>query len=135
MTQEEFIKVLEDLKGYSYEIEGDKIVVTEDGDVYLDSIEEWEELDTIPPDVVFMNNGNVFLNFLKTLSTSVEFNNRGYVVLESLTSISPDVVFKNGGEVELDSLFGGRFDEWEGNIDGIDSKRLLNLMIKRGLFI
>jgi len=85
--------------------------------------------------VVFMNNGNVFLNFLKTLSTSVEFNNRGYVVLESLTSISPDVVFKNGGEVELDSLFGGRFDEWEGNIDGIDSKRLLNLMIKRGLFI
>jgi hypothetical protein len=155
MTQEEFIKVLEDLKGYSYEIEGDKIVVTEDGDVYLDSIEEWEELDTIPPDVVFMNNGNVFLNFLKTLpsgvvfmnngnvflnflktlSTSVEFNNRGYVVLESLTSISPDVVFKNGGEVELDSLFGGRFDEWEGNIDGIDSNRLLNLMIKQGVFI
>lgn len=49
MTQEEFIEVLEDLKGYSYEIEGDKIVITEDGDVYLDSIEEWEELDAIPP--------------------------------------------------------------------------------------
>ncbi len=175
MTQEEFIKVLEDLKGYSYEIEGDKIVVTEDGDVYLDSIEEWEELDTIPPDVVFMNNGNVFLNFLKTLpsgvvfmnngnvflnflktlSTSVEFNNRGnvnlsslktlphgvefknggYVNLNSLETLPPGVEFKNGGDVYFDSLFGGRFDEWEGNIDGIDSKRLLNLMIKRGLFI
>ena len=151
MTREAFIKILKN-KGYSYEIKGDKLVVTGGGlygSVELQSLQtlppgvefnnrgnvNLESLETLPPGVVFMNNGNVFLNFLKTLSTSVEFNNRGYVVLESLTSISPDVVFKNGGEVELDSLFGGRFDEWEGNIDGIDSKRLLNLMIKRGLFI
>jgi hypothetical protein len=32
-------------------------------------------------------------------------------------------------------LIGGWSNEWEGNIEGIDSKRLLNLMINKGMFI
>ena len=108
MTREEFISILDE-KGYSYEIEGDKIVVTEDGHVYLDA------LTSIPP--------------------GVKFNTKGNVYLTSLTSISPGVEFKNGGNIWLDSLIGGYFTKWEGNIEGIDSKRLLNLMISRGLFI
>jgi hypothetical protein len=45
------------------------------------------------------------------------------------------VVFNNLGDVALNSLVGGWFENWKGNIEGIDSKRLLNLMIKQGVFI
>jgi hypothetical protein len=44
------------------------------------------------------------------------------------------VVFKNKGDVYLRALTGGWFDDWKGNIKGIDSKRLLNSMISKGLF-
>ena len=87
MTQEEFIKVLNREK-YSYEIEGDKIIVTSKGNVYLDS----------------------------------------------LTSLPSGVEFNNGGGVDLESIIGGWLYQWKGNIEGIDSKRLLNLMISKGVF-
>jgi hypothetical protein len=107
MTREEFISIL-DREDYSYEIEGDKIVVTEDGHVYLDA--------------------------LTSIPSGVEFNNKGKVYLTSLTSISPGVEFKNGRNIWLDSLIGGYFTKWEGNIEGVDSKILLNKMIKDGVF-
>ena len=88
MTQEEFIKILK-RKKYSYEIEGDKIIVTHKGSVHL----------------------------------------------KLLTSLPSDVEFRNVGNVYLDSLTGGAIIRCEGNIEGIDSKRLLNVMIKRGMFI
>jgi len=44
------------------------------------------------------------------------------------------VEFNNRGVVGLNSIIGGDFNEWEGNIEGIDSKRLLNLMISKGIF-
>jgi hypothetical protein len=43
-------------------------------------------------------------------------------------------VFRNGGFISLSSLTGDYFNRWEGNIKGIDNKRLLNLMIKQGVF-
>jgi len=113
MTQKEFIKVL-DKKDYSYKIEGDKIVVTHGGDVLLDSFT------SLPPDVEFRNEGNVWLG--------------------SLTSLPPGVEFRNGegvyerGDVYLRALIGGWLDDWKGNIEGVDSKRLLNKMIKQGVF-
>ena len=107
MTREEFIKVLDE-EGYSYEIEGDLIVVTYGYGVDLSA------LTSIPP--------------------GVEFKNGGYVDLESLTSLPPGVEFKNGEDVYLGLLIGRWFDEWQGNIEGIDSKRLLNVMIKQGVF-
>ena len=107
MTQEEFINVL-DRKDYSYKIEGDLIVVTYKGSVDLES------LTSLPP--------------------GVEFRNGGYVVLPSLTSLPSGVVFKNGEDVYLGYLIGRWFKEWKGNIEGIDSKRLLNVMIKQGVF-
>jgi hypothetical protein len=106
MTREEFIKVLDE-KRYSYEIEGDKLVVI---------------------------GGYVDLNSLASLPPGVEFRNEGGVYLESLTSLSPGVVFKNGGSIDLESLIGGYFNDWKGNIDGIDEKILLNKMISLGLF-
>ena len=106
MTQEEFIEILDE-EGYSYKIEGDKIVVTHNGYVDLRS------LTSLPPGVVFKNGGNVNLS--------------------ALTSIPPGVVFKNGGDVGLKSI-GVWFEYWESNLKGIESKRLLNVMIKQGVF-
>ena len=57
--------------------------------------------------------------------------NKMGVNLNSLTSLPSGVVFKNGEDVYL----GRWFKEWKGNIEGIDSKRLLNVMIKQGVFI
>jgi hypothetical protein len=65
----------------------------------------------------------------------VVFKNEEHVYLRSLTSISPGVKFNNEGYVSLNSLVGGWVDEWSGNIKGIESKRLFNLMISKGMFI
>jgi hypothetical protein len=147
MTGEEFIKVLK-RNGYSYEMEGDKIIVTYKDSVYL------SDLTSLPPDVEFKNEGGVNLSSLTSISPGVEFKNKGSVNLRSLTSLPPGVVFKNGGNVYLESLtsippgvefknkkdvylrslIGGWIDDWKGNIEGIDSNRLLNSMIKQGIF-
>ena len=148
MTREEFIEIL-DREGYSYEIEGDKIIVNRKGDT-----RELRSLTSLPPGVVFKNGGNVWLGSITSLPPGVEFENKGNVDLYSLTSIPPDVVFKNVGYVWLESLqslppgvefnnegrvwlnsiIGGWFNEWEGNIRGIDDKRLMHLMISKGVF-
>ena len=109
MTREEFIKIL-DKKRYSYEIEGDKIII------------------------ISGYGGNVYLNALTSLPPGVEFRNKDHVGLESLTSLPPGVVFKNGGYVYLGLLIGRWFEDWTGNIEGIDPKDLFNLMIKQGIF-
>jgi len=127
MTQEEFIKKLK-REGYSYEIEGDRIVVTHEGNVDL------RALTSISPGVEFRNRGVVYLGSLTSLPPEVVFKNKGSVYLRSLTSLPTGVVFKNGGDIRLKSLTGGYFTNWKGNIEGIDEKRLLNKMIKDGVF-
>ena len=79
MTQEEFIKVLK-RDGYSYDIEGDKIVVL-GVDIWLES------LTSIPSGVVFKNKWGVDLRSLTSISPGVVFNNGGYIGLGSLTSL------------------------------------------------
>jgi hypothetical protein len=147
MTREEFIDVLDE-KGYSYHIEGDKIIVTRKGHVELGSLTlppgvEFKNggnvflhrLQSIPPDVEFNNVLDVFLRPLTSIPPGVEFNNGGDVNLGSITSLSPGVEFNNGGMVYLPSLIGGHFNKWEGNIEGINSKILLNSMISKEMFI
>ena len=147
MTREEFIQILND-KGYSYEIEGDKIVVTHEGSVDLESLKTLppgvefnneghvylDSLKTLPPGVEFNNGRDVYLQSLETLPPGVEFKNKGDVDLRSLKTLPPGVVFKKGENVYLDSLTGYWFYNWKGNIEGIDSNTLLNGMIKRGIF-
>jgi hypothetical protein len=146
MTQEEFIKVL-DKKKYSYKIQGNKIVVI-GGYVYLDALtslppgvkfknegDVWlQSLTSLPPGVVFENRRGVYLRALTSLPPGVVFKNRGRVWLESLSSLPPGVVFSNEGDVKLNSLTGNWFSKWKGNIERIDSKRLLNSMISKGVF-
>ena len=147
MTREEFIKQLEK-KRYSYKMSGDKIVVTDEGGVNLESLTSLpsgvvfrnrggvglKSLTSIPPGVEFRNGGYVNLESLTSLPPGVEFRNRGAVSLDSITSLPPGVEFKNRGNVYLRSLIGGWFSDWKGNIEGIDAKRLLNVMIKQGVF-
>ena len=97
MTHEEFIQVL-DKKGYTYEIDGNKIIVTHEGRVDL------QYLTSLPSDVVFRNGGSVKLMRLVSFPTGVEFKNVGGVWLESLTSIPSDVVFRNEGGVHFRRL-------------------------------
>jgi hypothetical protein len=147
MTREEFIDIL-DRKGYSYEIEGDKIIVTNEGTVYLGSLTSLpsgvefknvgniflDSLRELPSDVEFKNGGGVWLDSLTSLPPGLKFKNKDDVYLDSLTSLPPGVVFKNA-DVQMGSLIGGWLNEWKGNIEGIDSKRLLNFMISKGMFI
>jgi hypothetical protein len=147
MTQEEFIAIL-NRENYSYEIEGDKIIVNRKGDVDLESLTSlspgvefrndgnvWlESLTSIPSGVEFKNRSDVRFPSLETLPPSVKFKNGGYVHLVSLKTIPPGVEFKNGGDVKLSSIGIGYFNDWKGNIEGIASKRLLNVMIKQGIF-
>ena len=147
MTREEFTNVLDDY-GYSYEIEGDRIIVTYKEGVWLDALTSLppgvefnnsvgvylESLTSLPPGVEFKNGEDVYLNALTSLPPGVEFKNGGDVDLRSLTSLPPGVVFKNGGYVYLGLLIGRWFEDWTGNIEGIDPKDLFNLMIKQGIF-
>jgi hypothetical protein len=148
MTQEEFIEELKK-RGYSYEIEGDEIVVTHQGWVSFPSLKSlppgvqfqnqgWVSLDSlerVPPGVQFQNKGDVGLNSLESLPPGVQFQNKGDVGLHSLESLPPGVRFQNQGWVSLSSLVGGWFEDWKGNIEGVDPKRLLNLMIDKKLFL
>jgi len=165
MTREAFIKYL-DLYEYSYRMEGNKIVITEEnvyfagtslpsgvvfrnrGDISL------TEVTSISPGVEFNNLGDIWLDSLETLSSGVKFNNGGDINLGALTSISPGVVFENRGSVHLDSLpsippgvgfknegnidlsslMGDWFEDWKGNIEGINPPRLLDKMVSFGLF-
>jgi hypothetical protein len=146
MTQEEFIKKLEE-EGYSYETQGTKTLVIHEGRVSLRSLTHLppgvefknvggvslDSLTHLPSGVEFKNEGGVYLPSLTHLAPGVEFKNEGWVYLRSLTHLPPGVEFKNEGGVWLSSL-GLDTDEWVGNIEGIEGKRLLNLMIKRGAF-
>jgi hypothetical protein len=127
MTQKEFIKKLEE-EGYSYETQGIKTLVIQEGGVWLHSLTH------LPPGVEFKNEGGVYLDSLTHLAPGVEFKNAGVVWLHSLTHLAPGVEFKNVGGVRLPSL-GLDTGKWVGNIEGIEGKRLLNLMIKRGMFV
>ena len=147
MKKEEFIEVLK-RKNYLYEIQGDKIIVTHDGYVNLRDLKtippgvEFKNdggvylsaLETIPPGVGFKNDGGVNLRSLETLPPGVEFKNRGNVNLSALKTLPPGVEFKNGGDVYLNEL--GWVRDIKGiMIEGVENKRLLHLMISKGLFV
>ena len=129
MTREAFIKIL-DKKRYSYEIEGDKIIIISGygGNVYLNA------LTSLPPGVEFRNKDHVGLESLTSLPPGVVFKNGGYVYLRSLTSLPPDVEFNNGGDVWVRDIIGGFFNKWKGNIEGVGPNKLLNKMISLGIF-
>jgi len=97
MTREEFISILEE-KGYSYRIEGERIIVDNEGFVWLYG------LTTLPENVEFRNVGAVAL-CLTTLPENVEFRNSGNIFLKRANPLpleDPDLIFQNTGDVFFD---------------------------------
>jgi hypothetical protein len=131
MIREEFKQELDD-REYSYEEEGNKIIVNPDEEVYL------YRLNSIPSGVQFRNRGSLYLKGLMSIPPDTGFENTGSIGLNSITSIPSTIEFRNGGDVYLNSLIKelvwDAFRHWKGNIEGIGSTRLLNKMIKDGLF-
>jgi hypothetical protein len=152
MTREEFIKVLEKSR-YNYREVGDRIIITSGNDESKGDIRFglWENippnlefrnsrhvildsLTKIPDGTIFRNGGDVYLSNLKELSGKVEFRNRGDVYFQSLTSISTGPEFHNRYNSLRPLLKSEDFDDWKGNIEGIDSNELLNNMISNEIF-
>lgn len=77
---------------------------------------------------------NIWLSNCVRLPSGVEFINEGNVWLDSLVRIPSGVVFSNSGIVHLTSLVNKTFHSWDGHIEGIGSKKLLNKMIEDGIF-
>jgi hypothetical protein len=97
MTREEFISILEE-KGYSYRIEGERIIVDHDGFVNI------PELETLPENVEFRNLLDVWLTGLETLPSGVEFRNGRTIWLNSITSLPDGIHFRNGVNIYLNGL-------------------------------
>jgi hypothetical protein len=129
MTREEFIKVLQKER-VSYKTVDDKMIVDEGGFYHQGKV-ILNSLTSLPSGVKFKNREGVYLDSLTSIPPGVEFNNGGSVNLRSISSISPGVEFTNKYNVYLGTL---SFGKWEGNIEGINYKRLLNKMISLGLF-
>jgi hypothetical protein len=129
MTGEEFIVELES-KGYSYSISiGGNIIVKGADSVFLQTIT------SLPSGVTFKNIFDVYLDSVTNISPGVRFENGWNVIMRSIENIPPGVSFDNRGDIYLDSLIkGGFLRNWEGNIEGINYKRLINKMISIGLF-
>ena len=128
MKIEKFKKEL-DNRSCSYKEEGNKIIVNSIGGVV-----HLGNLHTLPEGIKFSNVGDVYLQNLQTMPEGTVFSNIGDVDLRSLRTLPKGTTFSNTAWVNLKSLIGGWFDDWKGNIKGIDHKRLLNKMIELGLF-
>jgi hypothetical protein len=129
MTIKEFIQEID--KGrYSYRRIGDVVIVN----IVMGDNSSNIDFDSVKG-LIFQGKGDLGLYFVKSIPTGVHFNNNGDVSFKYLESISPGVEFNNRGGVWLGSLSGNNyFHRWEGNISDINNKRLLNLMISKGLF-
>ncbi len=121
MTREEFIDLIEK-RNYPYSIEGDTIVFSS----RINNIRF--DITSIPSNVEFKNAGDVFMLNLISVPSNVKFNNGGSVFLTRVISIDSSSVFLNEGGLFLNRSMIPR------NIEGIDNKRLINLMISKGLF-
>jgi hypothetical protein len=148
MTREEFEFELK-RNGYSHRIEGDNVIVTHTTTVDLSSLKDLpsgvefrnpghvflSSLEELPFGVRFLNEGDVVLESIRRLEPGVEFANGKNIWLDSLRSLDPGVQFENGGKVFFKALIGQwSLAEWKGNIKGISTKDLINLMVKSSLF-
>jgi hypothetical protein len=142
MTGEEFIEVLDNLS-YSYKIIKDKIVVTSKSKEGIDLVGtmingdhglQVVTIDKIPSGVIFQGKGDINLSSLEFLPDDVEFRNMGNVDLSSM-DIPINLIdsFNNSGDITFKNLHWS--GNWEGNLEGIDNKRLLRFMISNGVFI
>jgi hypothetical protein len=132
MTREEFTGILDE-KGIKWSLQGGKIIVTDQGEVDLQTVY------SLPPNIEFGNGTYVYLDSLEELPPGVTFKNGGSVSLHSLKSIHPETRFENGRGIWLDSLGMDTTDIIFTHtpvlaIRGIGPNKILNAMISAGIF-
>ena len=140
ITRSEFIYVLDEMD-YIYSIEGDMIIIGPDGLVMKGfkpnfgfSDVELTNLKSLPPNVVFKNTGWIDFESITYVPPGTNFDNGGRVYLDSVTEISPTANF---GDYVTDVWIKKlriKTEEWDLDISGIRDVRILNKMIKDGLF-
>jgi hypothetical protein len=146
MTREELIEQLDKDK-ITYNLAGNGVEITGSNGLAYKWNVTIHHIKTLPSGVIFNNKGNVHMADLHEISEGVQFNNGGNIVLGVAPQgikIHPSTVFNNGkGKIMIGYNRGGRYmfntsgdwgESWNGSIDDIDSKRLLNHMISKGLF-
>jgi hypothetical protein len=143
MTREEFIDLLKD-KGYSYEIEGDRIIITHGGMVAIllsvpiplnlkvefrnDEHVDLNNATELPEDIVFNNTNDVFLGSLKNLPKGIKFQNTNDVFIGmNLEDLPSWLEFNNGNYVWLGNV---NTFKWDCKISGIRGAKIINLLIK-----
>jgi hypothetical protein len=119
MEKGEFIQKLKTWR-IPYSVEGDVIVVEDLSRIDIYSIAE------LPPNVVFLNRGDIRLLFLKSISSNTVFQNLGFVYFPDVKSVSPGTEFKNSSYVSLPSLQtlppGVEFqNKWDVYLDSLQS--------------
>lgn len=133
MTREEFLKILEK-NNYSYVIESDNSIVI----TVVNTGINLNELETMPENVVFENQGSVHLYSLGSLPEGTIFRNAENVYIKHFKNIHPTVRFYNKSDLWIMNPRSGwkALHYSEGfNIEDINSKELLNSMISKGIFI
>jgi len=147
MTGAEFAELLHK-KGYQYDVEdNNKIVVygagpnntgvyLEDLDVLPSNIEfrnegevNLENLDILGNNVIFNNGKSVLLDALMDIPGSTKFNNGTYIRLDSLRSVPSSVEFNNGGNIHTKYIDTMR---WGCNIEGIKPSKIFNIFVSKG---
>lgn len=148
MTRGEFVEYL-DREGFKYSISGDIIVIEGSSGFFPRDVNflKGKVLQLIPG-LIFKNTGNVYIEGIDNIPENIEFLNGGYVYFSSpekggIPIINKSVIFNNKGGVYTKGI---SFDSseyntaavnniWGGGIEGINNKRLLNLMVKKGIFL
>jgi hypothetical protein len=97
MQTKKFTELLGE-ENIEYKIDGGKIIITGERDVYSLSLE------SLPKGTKFNNNGDAYLDSIESLPEGTKFNNGGNVHLLSLKSLPEDTKFNNGRDVYLNSL-------------------------------
>jgi len=91
-------------------------------------------LESIPSDVKFNNDGAIWMESLLAIPSGFVFNNKGGIFLVNIRSIPNDVIFNTGRGVYINSFTD--LKNWRGDsIEGIDDRKIINLLLKRGMFI
>jgi len=127
MKQEDPRKSFEELlklKGYtyrySYNENGETLMISTDGHVDL------EDINYLPYHICFQNNGYVDLSSIEILPDYTVFENDGNIYLNSLKGFSKGVRFKN----EKD-MFGIPHLINSLSIEGISPQKIINCLIKQ----
>jgi hypothetical protein len=106
-NSEDRSRFIENLDYFSivYRIDGEKIIIGNTSTIFDHVNLDDSRVTSIPDNVIFINEGNLWLNKVTKIGENVSFENDGFINLESLSSDLPaSTQFKNRGWISLRNL-------------------------------